>query len=644
MNPQLRRAPAIALVATLLGFALRLPLNGAVPPRWDEGWSIAHASLGLAELLTITAADVHPPLYYLLLAAWQALLGHDLFAARYLSVLLSATAIPLIYAVAVAWSGSRRLGAFAAVLMAWLPLGVYYGAVARMYALAPSLVLLAMWGALRIVRPGARAQARRCAVIAFVLGAVGAMLTLYHAVWALAAIALYTLLDMCARGSQRAALRALLGAIALSMLLYLPWALFAVPQFLGRAAAEAQTNIGQQFPIAYFLGQGVRDLTMAQELGVVGPIAIATIVVIGLAVALARRRRIWPLLLPALMIAFTLLGVAVAARQWAFNARMLIGAVPALALALAWAFDEIVRAESARGPARGTARHLPALALAGLLIALYLPTSLGLVYAKTLEVFDPYDPRIYRARIAPRAQPGDVAFFNVLSPAGFYALDRQPGDPAWSYALTWDPVIEPRARWEARVSAALADGGRAWLVLYRGLAGANGDLRGWMDTTYYPAHAEWGEEEVFYGLYGAARDLVPVAGAGARWGPLTLDDIRIGNGVTAGEIIPIALTWHAEAPVATPYKVFVHALAPDGRLIAQHDAQPVNDLRPFTTWAPGERVRDHHGLALPPDYSGPLTLVLGLYDANTGQRIVADDGRDAVVIGEVTVGPMAPGR
>ncbi len=61
------RHSTLVLIATLLGFALRLPLNGVIPPRWDEGWSIAHASLGIGDILTITAADVHPPLYYLLL-------------------------------------------------------------------------------------------------------------------------------------------------------------------------------------------------------------------------------------------------------------------------------------------------------------------------------------------------------------------------------------------------------------------------------------------------------------------------------------------------------------------------------------------------------------------------------------------------
>ena len=34
-----------------------------------------------------------------------------------------------------------------------------------------------------------------------------------------------------------------------------------------------------------------------------------------------------------------------------------------------------------------------------------------------------------------------------------------------------------------------------------------------------------------------------------------------------------------------------------------------------------ERVRDNHGLAIPPGYRGPLKIIVGLYDPNTQQRI-----------------------
>jgi hypothetical protein len=282
--------------------------------------------------------------------------------------------------------------------------------------------------------------------------------------------------------------------------------------------------------------------------------------------------------------------------------------------------------------------HLPALSLGLALLIVYWPTSTQFVYAKTLEVFDPYNPHTYHQHIAPRARRGDLVFFNVLSPAGFYALERQAHDPPWSYALTWDPVIEPRLRWEQRISQAAEDHDRLWIVLYRGLAGANGDLRGWMDSNFYPAYAAWGEEEVFYGLYGVMREEMATGKvAGGRWGAIVLEEAQVPRSVAAGAVAPIRLTWRAEAAIAKNYKVFVHATRPDGFVIAQHDAQPLNDLRPMTSWTPGEPVRDNHGLALPADHRGPLQIKVGLYDPDTGERLRTADGMDAIVLASVMV-------
>ncbi len=243
-------------------------------------------------------------------------------------------------------------------------------------------------------------------------------------------------------------------------------------------------------------------------------------------------------------------------------------------------------------------------------------------------------PRISR----PVADPSDAAVFNVLSPAGFYALDRDADDPAWSYALTWDPVIEPRERWEARITQLAQQHPRLWLVLYRGLAGKNGDLRGWFDSTFYPAAAEWGEEEVFYGLYGTQQaPLVASSAVPVRWDDLELSQAEMPASVAPGQVLPVALTWRANAPLTANHKIFVHAVDETGAVVAQHDAQPLNDLRPMTSLPAGEDILDHHGLALPEGFAGKLRIVAGIYDPETRARVKTDDGRDAVEIGQVVV-------
>lgn len=57
----------------------------------------------------------------------------------------------------------------------------------------------------------------------------------------------------------------------------------------------------------------------------------------------------------------------------------------------------------------------------------------------------------------------------------------------------------------------------------------------------------------------------------------------------------------------------------------------------MTTWTPNEPVLDHHGLALPADFRGTLTLTIGLYNPDTGERVKTSDGRDAVEIATVNV-------
>ncbi len=667
-----RRSPVLpVIIAALAAFVLRIwDLNG-VQLRWDEGWSIAHASLPLGDILRITAQDVHPPLYYLMLSPWQGAAGVSPFSARYLSVLAGVLAIPLTYICASVLSGQRRAAVYSALVMACLPLAVYYGGVTRMYAFVPAFLLLAMWGALKAQQPAAgltllptRQALPLRPVLALAIGSAGAMYTLYHSVWALAALALFCALQALVRLKSHMlrpvalapARRQTLG-IGLALLFYLPWLIYGVPRLLGRAADEAARNTNQQLSIGYFVQLGIRDLLMTQPIGDVGLWAVAMVIVAGIVFARLHKHAQWLKIagLTVCMIVLTLVGVAIAARQWAFNARMLIAAAPPLALLIGWALSELQtrdwRAATAvtgfapAGPpaARSRARslrHAPALLASALLIGTYWPVATRFVYEKSLEVFDPYSTTAYRATIAPGAQPSDQVIFNVLSPAGFYTSQKQPGDPGWTYALTWDPVREPAADWQTRVARTAQSHDRLWLVLYRGLArnSNNGDLRGWMDSTFYPAWSAWGEEEVYYGLYGVANGPQQPAKT-AAWGDIVLADARVAGTVRAGGIIPIALTWRLRAPARRDFKIFVHVTRLDGFAIGQHDAGPLNDLRPFTSLAPGENVRDNHGVALSTGERGELRVVIGLYDPVTQQRVISDSGDDAVEIARVQIAP-----
>ncbi|MBZ0298393.1 MAG: glycosyltransferase family 39 protein [Anaerolineae bacterium] len=96
------------------------------------------------------------------------------------------------------------------------------------------------------------------------------------------------------------------------------------------------------------------------------------------------------------------------------------------------------------------------------------------------------------------------------------------------------------------------------------------------------------------------------------------------------EPYPVTLIWQAgSATPETSYTVFVQMLDATGRLIAQSDALPAQGERPTTGWRAGEYLMDRHflqfnDLAAP----GEAHLIVGMYDARTGQRISAVPGQD----------------
>ena len=113
----------------------------------DEAMSLYWALLPAGEIigrLMSLSGDPHPPLYYLLLKGWTALLGNGEFAVRSLSVAASVASLPLLYAL------GRRLfdrpvAKLAMLLAAISPLLVWYAQEARMYSLLLALTLAATW-------------------------------------------------------------------------------------------------------------------------------------------------------------------------------------------------------------------------------------------------------------------------------------------------------------------------------------------------------------------------------------------------------------------------------------------------------------------------------------------------------------------
>jgi hypothetical protein len=126
--------------------------------------------------------------------------------------------------------------------------------------------------------------------------------------------------------------------------------------------------------------------------------------------------------------------------------------------------------------------------------------------------------------------------------------------------------------------------------------------------------------------------------SGNGW--IRLDGYALSPETQPGGELLLALRWETLRPMENSYQVFVHLLNANNEKLAQRDGQPVQWLRPTTTWQPGEKIIDRYGLLLPNDLpTGSYTIAVGLYDPVSGQRLPISAGpRDyAIELGPIVV-------
>lgn len=229
---------------------------------------------------------------------------------------------------------------------------------------------------------------------------------------------------------------------------------------------------------------------------------------------LASPRRWLPMLFPVLGIAIALIGVSYGAQAVRFFAvRHFVPVAPLLGMALGWALEQMRRRSG----------WLLALALV-ILVVTFWPVRSD-IYAKMLEVVDPFDPAADWRYLSPLLRSDDLVFFNNLAKAGWYEASRQGQGAPWSYALAWEPIVEPLPVIAGRVEAAMENHSRLWFVLYKGTLGANNDLRAWLDAHphLYPMWAGWADDTLILG-YGVPQG--PLLES-AAWGTLVDGPIEL---------------------------------------------------------------------------------------------------------------------
>jgi hypothetical protein len=204
--------PASAANASLVDYVQSV--EAQPPAHWRSFAEHRVPPAGATEVVrAVFLSDTSPPLYYLLLSRWTRVAGTSDAALRLFSTLAAVACLPLLWQVGRMVVG-RKAALVACLLFAWVPVGSYYSAEGRMYALTWFLGLALAWSSLAAHRDGYSAVRMGL----WVLAAASALLTHYFLAFVWGALIAWLLV---APGRSPRAATAL--AAGLSLLLIAPW-------------------------------------------------------------------------------------------------------------------------------------------------------------------------------------------------------------------------------------------------------------------------------------------------------------------------------------------------------------------------------------------------------------------------------------
>lgn len=122
----------IPLIVAACGVSLWSIFSQSI--RLDEAQSIWMFSKPVPTIISLTSADVHVPLYGLLLHFWMQIFGNSIIAARSLSFIFFLLTLPVLYQF-VKEASDKRIALFTLALFTLSPFIMWYTSEARMYTL-----------------------------------------------------------------------------------------------------------------------------------------------------------------------------------------------------------------------------------------------------------------------------------------------------------------------------------------------------------------------------------------------------------------------------------------------------------------------------------------------------------------------------
>jgi len=583
---------AWVLLFTLIGFGLRVQRLNFQPLWGDEGWSFYFAAQPVGQLLALTAVDIHPPLYYLLLKLWLVVTGVGPVPARLLSVAAGTLLIPVAAALGRRLFDWRR-GVAAAVVITVMPLAVYYSQEVRMYGLVTLLAALSMYFFVAHRRRLARSPG-------YLLATAAALYTMYYAAFVVLAQLGYALAQ-CFQSRRRSwrDFGAALMPFALVGLLYLPWLVYAAPKLVNYISHKRAVEGYASLNLVRFTG----DHLVAFGLGHLPPdfqpyvwAALPALILAALGARAAWQSKYKPAALLFFYLLVPLLAGYLVNRLYPFTPRFfertLLLAAPAywllIGAGLIWLWERQYWLV-------GTAAA-----------AMVTPAAVSLISFYTLPRYPNEDYRPLLRDVAAMATPADTILASYQWQMGFYQAYLPPPRPQVvevpGWGAGWSAQAGNAARLRHDLAAILAQSPRLWFPAYQ----AGGHI--WEDEAEaalaelgFPALLKWYSPEIKLTL--AAAPQAPLAAApGANFGgKLTLLAAQVGGGSFAAgrDIVPVALTWRKDDTLGSEHLVSLRLVDAAGRTWATRDSHPRAGQVFFTDISPGDTLTDRHGLLTP---------------------------------------------
>lgn len=587
----MRRTTALACLVLILFLAAGLYLAhiNQVSFWEDESWMAMALKGDLAHVWRFaTERGLHPPLYFYLGWFYTRFTGDSELALRWLAGLCGLVGIAWTYRLSASWF-RRRAGVYAALLAAGSLFVIYFGRLARHYSLFFALAAVLVWV---YGREWQNAQDEKPGKRHFLLTALlqaALLYTHYFGIWMAVVIGLHGLLTL----PRRYALR-LLGGLALSGVLFLPWLPSLIAQFSSSEQGLGYVNQGIGLNLRAYLDRLFN-----------GEYALGCILVI---LGVAAIRSSWrsdhstvgistksiALLLGLWLTVPLLFSLLINTRfAWFIERNMIFtlsGAYALFGAGLAW----VNRYRLGKFAAPLTALVFVAL---------------GLMRYDTFWPFITPDWRDLVGAMAADARPDDIYVLNGEPYSLAYYLERAMKTPVDSI---------PLKTWTAQLTAAE----RIWLI------DANWSVQARARETL-AADMQMTRQIVLGVLVAEFYQRVP-AEVSTVFGEQIAFGSRLPEILQAspGTDLTLDLWWRAVSTPETDYSVGLYLVNSSGTTVAQRDGGfdqgrvPAYAL-PTDRWTP-----DARGLSIPPDLPpGKYLLTAAVYDWRDNQRLQATPGR-----------------